>query len=388
VDQDLECSCALRFARDVRAAAIAVALFGAAVNSCATARCERVDEEVPVAPVINVAPGYRATRVIEGLNRPTQIAFDEAGRFFVLEGGGGSKRVRIFDQTRNQIGSFEIGAKDESTGLLVLDGGKTIYVASRGVIQRFRGDNALQYTAPETIVDELPVGLSFNNNLKRGADGLIYFGLGSTCDVCDEEDERSGAILRFDPNVTGRASPEIYARGVRNAHDLIFTSKGELIATDNGPECCPIDPDECPTPGADRLLVVREDEHFGWPYIYRKRHDGGGMAIAPALVELGKYAGASGLVEYQGEALCRDKGQLFVALWGQRLGTDEGGRKVVRVRLARDAAGAITGAAIEPFLGIEGLGHPIALAVSPDDGKLYVLDYMGFVLEISGEPCS
>lgn len=346
-----------------------LALFAVALaaHGCAHARCETVPEDVPVVPSIKVAGGFSAARIIEGLNRPTQMAFDEAGRLFVLEGGTAKKRVRIYDRTFHEISGFDITAEGESTGLLVLGKGETVWVASRGVIQRFHGDANLAYSAPETIVSELPSGMYFNNNLKLGPDGKIYFGLGSTCDACDEDDERSGAILRFDPRGTGQAQPEIYARGVRNAYDLIFTSTGELLATDNGPDCCPSDPNECPAPGADRLLSIKEDDHFGWPYIYRQKHDGGGMTIAPPLVELGMFAGAAGLVEYQGD--------IFVALWGQNHGTDEGGRKVVRVRRTSGSAPSV-----EPFLGQDGLGHPIALAVF--DGRLYVLDYLGFILEL------
>lgn len=391
MDQDLDLPSTLGFARVVR---VRGALIGAAIAvasshalSCATSRCERVDEEVPIAPVINVAPGYRAARAIEGLNRPTQLAFDEAGRFFVLEGAAAHKRVRIFDQTRTEIGGFDVAAEGESTGLLVLDEGRTIYVSTRSVVQRFRGDADNNYTAPETLVRDLPFGLHGANNLKKGPDGKIYFALGSTCDACDEDDERSATILRFDPNLTGPPPLEIYARGVRNAPDLLFTENGELLATEAGPDCCPADGDNCPSAKADRLLSVKEKDHFGWPYIYRKSHDGAGMTIAAPLLELGKYAGASGLVEYRADALCQDRGNVFVALWGQKLGTEEGGRKVIRVRLERDAAGTLTGARMENFLGIDGLGHPIALAVSPHDGHLYMLDYLGFILEISSDRC-
>jgi glucose/arabinose dehydrogenase len=364
------------------AAAIALIACG-----CAHAPCELADENVAVTPTISLMPGYSAKRVLDALDRPTQIAIDSENRIFVLEGRAANKRVRIFDAAFREIGGFPIAAEGESTGLLVADGGRTVFVASRGRIERFRADAALTFTAPELLVHDLPEGTGFNNNLRLGPDGLIYFGLGATCDVCDEDDPRSATILRFNPNLEGLANPEIYAQGLRNSYDLIFTERGELLATDNGPDCCPKRGDDCPGPAADRLLLVKQGDHFGWPYIYRKRHDGGGMAIAGALLELGLYAGAAGLVESKGGALCRDAGNLFVALWGQTHNTEEGGRKVMRVKLVRDASGAITGASMERFLGPDGLGHPIALAVSPP-GRLYVLDALGFVLEVTANGCS
>lgn len=361
--------------------AAAIALFAC---GCAHATCELADENVPVTPTISVMPGYSAKRVIDGLVRPTQLAIDPQNRIFILEGYAADKKVRIFDAAFREIGGFPVTAKGESTGLLVVDGGRTVYVATRGRIERFRADAALFFTAPELIVTDLPEGTGYNNNLRIGPDGLIYFGLASTCDVCDEDDPRSATIMRFDPNVQGLSNPEVYARGVRSAYDVLFTERGELLATDNGPDCCPQRGDECPRAANDRLLVVNKSDHFGWPYIYRLGHDGGGMAIAPVLLDLGMFAGASGMAEGKGGALCEDTGNLFVALWGQTHNTEEGGRKVMRVKLQRNSEGAITGATQERFLGTDGVGHPIALAVSPG-GQLYMLDALGFVLEVTAE---
>lgn len=108
-------------------------------------------------------------------------------------------------------------------------------------------------------------------------------------------------------------------------------------------------------------------------------------ALVPALFELPNHGGATGLVEYVGDELCGDEGAVFVALYGTQHGAEEGGRRVLRVRLTRSQDdGAITDAVIEPFLGPdEGLGHPIALAMGPD-AALYVLDFQGFVLRVTG----
>lgn len=349
--------------------ALFIAATALSMHACVHLHCDHEEESIVVSERIDIAPGYTAKRVLEGLDHPTQLSFDEDGRLFVLEGAGEEKSVRIFVRSSDgftELARVPVRTDAESTGLLVLDRGRTLYVASRGLIERYTSSDDLSYREPEVVVRDLPEGWHWNNNLRLGPDQKIYFGMGSTCDVCDEADERSATILRFDPASGG---VEIFARGLRNPYDLIFTAKGELLATDNGPDCCPTLGDDCPGPAPDRLLLVHEGDHFGWPNVYR-----GTPQIAPALLSLGDFAGAVGLAEYEGD--------IFVAFWGQQHHTPEGGRRVVRIKLSRDANETITGARMEHFLGPDGVGHPIALAVSPLDEKMYLLDYVGFVLEL------
>lgn len=324
-------------------------------------------------------PGYVASVVLSGLSNPTQLAFDASGRLYVLEGSpGGNKDVRVYDATLRLIGSAKVTTSGESTGLL-LDG-TTIYVASRGRIDRATLAASGVPGAFTPVVTGLPNGLHTNNGLALAPDGSIEFGLGSTCDACVEDDPRSGTIMRLDPK-TSKLS--IYASGVRNSYDVAWTNEGELLATDNGNDCCGQGSIDCVVETPDRVLHVEQGKSYGWPYRQMKIDPPSGVTVSPNLVDLPMHAAATGLVEYEGDRLCPDRGAIFVTLWGTQEATTETGRRVVRVVLQRDGTGALIGATVEPFLGPGGLGQPIAVAVG-SDGALYVLDYMGRIVRVDG----
>ena len=109
----------------------------------------------------------------------------------------------------------------------------------------------------KSIVNNIPFGLHQNNVPAFGPDGMLYVGVGSTCDVCDEADLRSATIMRFDPD-TGAG--DIYASGLRNPFGITFhPESGELFATDNGRD------DLGDNDPAEELNHIVEGADYGWP---------------------------------------------------------------------------------------------------------------------------
>lgn len=103
----------------------------------------------------------------------------------------------------------------------------------------------------------LPRGGHSTRTIAFGPDGMMYVSVGSSCNICDEADERRAAVLRYAPDGTGY---ERFAVGLRNAVGLAFQpSTGLLWATVNerdnqGNEVPP-----------DLVTIVRGGENFGWP---------------------------------------------------------------------------------------------------------------------------
>ena len=85
----------------------------------------------------------------------------------------------------------------------------------------------------------------------------MYVSVGSSCNICDESDERRAAILRYAPDGSGY---ERFAYGLRNAVGLtIQPGTGLLWATVNerdnqGNEIPP-----------DLVTSVGQGQNFGWP---------------------------------------------------------------------------------------------------------------------------
>ena len=75
-------------------------------------------------------------------------------------------------------------------------------------------------------------GNHWTRTVHVGPDGKLYVSIGSSCNVCIEDDQRRAAIMRFDLDGSGE---EIYATGLRNSVDFAWQpGTGALYATDNG----------------------------------------------------------------------------------------------------------------------------------------------------------
>ncbi|MBD3645955.1 MAG: PQQ-dependent sugar dehydrogenase, partial [Pseudomonadales bacterium] len=136
-----------------------------------------------------------------------------------------------------------------------------LYVAESDSIARVRFDHDNgrldgEYTK---IVTGLPAGGNhWKKTLRFGPDGMMYVTVGSSCNVCIEEDERRGTMLRYAPDGSGE---EIYARGLRNATGMDWAPfNGALYATDNGRDLLG---DNFPPCELNRIV---EGGHYGWPY--------------------------------------------------------------------------------------------------------------------------
>jgi glucose/arabinose dehydrogenase len=97
-----------------------------------------------------------------------------------------------------------------------------------------------------------------SNGVMFGPDGRLYLNVGSSCNVCDEEDPRRGAILRFEADGSGE---EIYASGLRNSAGFDWRpGTDELFATENGRDLLGDDEPPC------ELNRIVRNGFYGWPY--------------------------------------------------------------------------------------------------------------------------
>ena len=75
-------------------------------------------------------------------------------------------------------------------------------------------------------------GNHWTRTVRFGPDGAMYVSVGSSCNVCIEEDPRRAAMLRFQPDGSGG---EVFATGLRNSVGFDWQpGSGDLYATDNG----------------------------------------------------------------------------------------------------------------------------------------------------------
>lgn len=115
--------------------------------------------------------------------------------------------------------------------------------------------DSIQSNERWVLIDEVPVGNHQTNAVNELGNGTLVWHVGSTCNVCEEEDERNAALLWVDPETGENA---ILASGVRNSYDGVWVGGLGYLFSDNGRDWEGDHPLE-----EVNLLIAGED--YGWP---------------------------------------------------------------------------------------------------------------------------
>ncbi|MDP8922741.1 MAG: sorbosone dehydrogenase family protein [Chloroflexota bacterium] len=251
-----------------------------------------------------------------------------------------------------------------------------LYVGETNRVSRLTdADGDGVYEGHEVLAD-LPSGRGHSaRTLGFGPDGMLYVSVGSSCNVCNEEDERRAAILQMAPDGSGA---RIYARGLRNAVGFVFhPATGELWATNNGRDM--LGDDEPP----ETINVVHDGDDFGWPRCINGTQPdpqfgspGACDGVARPVVEMQAHSAPLGLRFYEGTQFPPEyQGDLFVAFHGSWNRSIPTGYKVVRIPIED---GRPAGPAEDFVTGWQqgesrGWGRPVDLVVG-SDGSLFISD--------------
>lgn len=267
-----------------------------------------------------------------------------------------------------------------------------LYVAETDAIGRIRFDHATGETVGEyeRIVTGLPGGGNhWKKTLRFGPDGLMYVTMGSSCNVCLEEDERRAAMVRYQPDGSGET---ILARGLRNSAGFDWRpADKEIYATDNGRDGLGDDFPPC------ELNRIVPGEHYGWPYANGNRvpdpdfgegHEKVIEQSVPPVHGFSAHTAPLGIEFVRGDAFPEAyRGAAIVALHGSWNRSEKIGYEVVSLHW--DERGDITERKLVTGFLTDGevIGRPAEVTQGPD-GAFYVADdYAGAVYRVAyGEP--
>lgn len=253
-----------------------------------------------------------------------------------------------------------------------------LYVAEEDAIGRIKFNNATNTIegAYQRIITGLPQGGGHSSRtLRVGPDGKLYVSVGSSCNVCLEDDPRRAAMLRYDLD---GGNAEIFAQGLRNPVGFDWRpADGALYATDNGRDWLGDDFPPC------ELNRIEQGGHYGWPYANGRNipdaEFGAGAAdkiahAVPPVFEFRAHNAPLGISFVRNPGAPEGlRGTALVALHGSWNRREKDGYKVVSLHWQPDGS-IIQRDFLWGFLENGKVrGRPVDVAEGPD-GAFYVSD--------------
>lgn len=347
---------------------------------------ELLGEQLELPPEFTI--GTWATNVAGARN----LLFTDAGDLLVSVPSGG--RIVILSADADDDGRADsvrelMTGLSHPSGMAFRDG--YLYVGEMHQIGRVRFDAASGQLASdyEIVVPGLPGG---GNHPKKiigfGPDDKLYVTIGSTCNVCVEDDERRATMMRFEPDGEGGV---IIARGLRSSVGFAWDARGRLFATDNGRDALGDDYPPC------ELNEVVDGAHYGWPFVngfgdpdpdYGEHDNLPDEMVSPvhgfrahtAPLGIAFIEGKQFPAEYQGAAL--------VALHGSWNRSERDGYSLVSLHWQPDGS-IVERNLVAGFVGDDETvyGRPADVTEGPDGAIYFSDDFTGTIYRVAfGEP--
>lgn len=305
------------------------------------------------------------------------LAFDGFGNLWVSQTGEGQvSMVEISDGRAHSQAAIFRNLNNPHGLAFDPDNDALLYIAEENKISRVTvySDGGL-----EKIVDLPDDGGHYTRTIGFGPDERLYVSVGSSCNVCHEQDERRAAISVMNKDGSDFA---LFAHGLRNA--VFFTwhpQTAEMWATDMGRDLLGDD-----TP-PEEINIVREGGNYGWPICYGQNiHDTDfdkntyirnpcmEPFETPSYVDMPAHNAPLGLAFIPQSWPAEYRDDLIVALHGSWNRSVPDGYKLRRIKLNAQGVVESQGDFISGWLNTDGVvGRPVDVIVGPDDA-LYVSD--------------
>ena len=317
-------------------------------------------EIYPYAGVMVPEPedGFKVEMVANGLGGPTCLVWHEDilhicdrddGRIVTLDGD------MLLDGLRNPH------------GLLFLE--DSIIISEKGRLTKW----SLNFTDREVLVDDIPWGNHQTNAVNLLPNGTLIWHSGSTCNHCNEDDPRNGALLWVN-STTGDHG--ILATGVRNSFDGVWVDGIGYLFSDNGQDA---EGDDFPD---EEVNLYVEGADYGW--LVESEEDPHPIGTEAPVATWTPHSSLNGMTTRPAN-MPGDNHTVYATVYGSWATILPKGHQIVKIDFTQTDEG--WNGDVEVF--VSDVGTPLPITGGPD-GNLYyaTFDNGGAVFKISPEASS
>src|SRR5215217_65661 len=335
---------------------------------------------------LRVPPGYSVSVVGGGLDGPRFMDFD--GENNLIVGAASQGVVYRFPFAGGRLGEPEVlitGLQQPaSVTIFTADDGQYLYVGEETQVSRFPYDPAGPIGDQEVIIPDLPAGGHRTRTVAFGPDGTLYLAVGSSCNICLEQEPIRATVSRANPD---GSDLNIFATGLRNPVGLAFQPGTDLLwATVNERDN---QGNEIP-PGL--VTIVEEGADYGWPECIPpdakpQEAESECFGTTPPTIGIQAHSAPLGLAFLEGEEIPDAvNGDLIVAQHGSWNREPPAAPKLLLIDFenglpvaARDFVTGWQDASGERW------GRPAGVVVAPDGSLIVSDDSSGLLYRFSAE---
>ena len=213
-----------------------------------------------VPPTPKPAHGFSVEVMSDDLGAPTCLEWVDSEWLLVCDNDADAIALHHLDGAVITLDRHLAEGFEQPQGVLYDADSNRLFVSDRGRLTRFdvSGGGPADWLVENrsVLIEGVPAGNHQTNAITAAPDGSLIWHSGSTCNICQEGDERNAALLSVNPD---NGTHHVIASGVRNSYDGVWMPGVGYLFTDNGRDW------EGEGYPPEELDLLEIGASYGWP---------------------------------------------------------------------------------------------------------------------------